>query len=89
MHALALFEQHLETIDLLLTDVVMPGGIDGHSLADRITAQRPEIKVLYMSGYTDDAIADHGVLEPGVHLLPKPFTSNALAQEVHNVLESR
>ncbi|MBN1579861.1 MAG: GAF domain-containing protein [Anaerolineae bacterium] len=88
-HALTLCDQHPETIDLILTDVVMPGGIDGRSLADRITTQRPGIKVLYMSGYTDDAIAHHGVLEPGVHLLPKPFTSNALAQEVRDVLAGR
>jgi len=68
-------------IDLLLTDVVMPG-MSGSVLADSLCAQRPEVRVLYMSGYTDGEIAPHGVLEAGTSILRKPFTRDQLMRRV-------
>jgi CheY-like chemotaxis protein/anti-sigma regulatory factor (Ser/Thr protein kinase) len=73
-------------IELLLTDVVMPG-LSGRALADRLASARPGTKVLYMSGYTDAAIVQHGVLEPGLNYLQKPFTPDILAHKVRQVLD--
>jgi signal transduction histidine kinase len=73
-------------IDLLLTDVVMPG-MNGKALAGHIVARRPGIKVLYMSGYTADAIARRGVLDDGAHFIQKPFSSRELARKVREVLD--
>jgi PAS domain S-box-containing protein len=75
-------------IDLLLTDVVMPG-INGRVLAERLAPMHPSMKVLYMSGYTDSFIAGHGVLEPGTHLLRKPFTEKVLVRKVRDLLDGR
>jgi CheY-like chemotaxis protein len=78
---------HADTIHLLMTDVVLPG-LNGREVARRLVAQRPGIKVLYLSGYTDDAIVHHGVLEPGVAFLQKPFSPAVLGRKVREVLDS-
>jgi two-component system, cell cycle sensor histidine kinase and response regulator CckA len=83
--AAALGQLH-ERIDLLLTDVVMPK-MDGRELADAARAQNPAIRVLYTSGYTDDAIVRHGVLHGQVDLIEKPFRMPALAARVRQVLD--
>jgi len=70
----------------MLTDVVMPG-MDGRELAERLQPLHPEIKVIYMSGYTDDAIARHGILEPGLEFIQKPFSPEGLACKVREVLD--
>jgi PAS domain S-box-containing protein len=77
---------HDSPIHLLVTDVVMPG-MSGRELAERLTIDYPALGVLYLSGYTDEAIAHHGVLEAGIELLHKPFTPDALARRVREVLD--
>ena len=83
--ALRVAAKHPGPIDLVLTDVVMPG-ISGRVLAKQLAELRPQMRVLYMSGYTDDAVVNHGMLEPGIHYLQKPFTRDGLARKVHEVL---
>jgi two-component system cell cycle sensor histidine kinase/response regulator CckA len=85
--ALDIARRHKGQIDLLLTDVIMPD-TNGRKLAETIQAARPGMRVLYMSGYPDGAIASHGMLEPGVAYLAKPFTTEAIARRVREVLEA-
>ena len=85
--AIQVCQQHQGPLHLLLTDVVLPGGMSGRKIAERLVLLRPEVKVLCMSGYTDDAIVHHGVLEPGIAFLEKPFTPTALLQKVRRVLD--
>ena len=75
-------------IDLLLTDVVMPG-MSGNDMSKILLARQPDMPVLYMSGYTDEAIVQHGVLEAGINFLQKPFSPGALASKVREVLDAR
>jgi two-component system cell cycle sensor histidine kinase/response regulator CckA len=83
--ALAILEAHRSPLDLLLTDVVLPG-INGRELATRAQQLRPDLKVLFTSGYTDDVIAHRGVLDPGVAYLPKPYAPEELASKVRETL---
>jgi len=84
--ALALATAHEGPIHLLLTDVVMPG-LSGRQVADQLKQLRPDTRVLYASGYTDDAVVRHGVLEAGIAYLQKPFTTGGLARKVREVLD--
>jgi CheY-like chemotaxis protein len=74
-------------VDLLLTDVVMPGGMNGRELATEVVRRNPEIKVLYMSGYTENAIAHHGRLDADAELLQKPFRGGDLARAVRRIFD--
>ena len=85
--ALALIERHRGPISLLVTDVVMPE-MGGRELAERVVRSRPGIKVLYISGYADDAIAHRRIQEPGMMFLPKPFTSVFLSRKVREALDA-
>jgi CheY-like chemotaxis protein len=84
--ALLLCEQRSADIHLLLTDVVMPK-MSGRELAERLALTSPKMKILYMSGYTDDAIVHHGVLAAGTKLIGKPFSATDLARKVREVLD--
>ncbi|MBI5570899.1 MAG: PAS domain S-box protein [Desulfomonile tiedjei] len=84
--ALAICEEYGKPIHLLLTDVVLPQ-MDGRSLFDRLAIERPDMQVLYVSGYADNAIVHQGVLDPGVHFLQKPFSAHTLACKVRQVLD--
>jgi PAS domain S-box-containing protein len=85
--ALRVVQEHIgEKIHLLLTDVVMPQ-MGGKELANQLKLLRPDVKVLYTSGYTDDAIVHHGVLEPGTHFLQKPFSPKTLTHKMREVLD--
>jgi PAS domain S-box-containing protein len=84
--ALKIADALSEPIHLLLTDVIMPG-MSGRQLAERIQDRRPQTKIIYMTGYTDDMIVQHKVLEPGVNMLQKPFTRLDLVQKVRSTLD--
>ena len=86
--ALKVCEKHEGPIHLLLTDVIMPGGLTGRDLAERLLSLHPEIKILYMSGYTDDAIVHHGILDPDIAFLQKPFTPTVLSRKVREILDA-
>jgi CheY-like chemotaxis protein len=83
--AIGICRTHDGNIDLMLTDVVMPQ-MNGRKVAESVKPFRQDMAVLYMSGYTDDAIIHHGVLEPGTKLIEKPFTAEALTSKVRQAL---
>jgi two-component system, cell cycle sensor histidine kinase and response regulator CckA len=87
LEARRMAEDMQSTIHLLITDVVMPK-VNGRELAEQLTIRRPNLKVLYMSGYTDSAIASNGILQKEVAFLQKPFTPAALTAKVREVLEA-
>jgi len=86
--ALQMCEELKEPIHLLLTDMVMPGGLNGRELSERLNALHPETKVLFMSGYIDDEIAQRGILDSDVAFLQKPFSPVALSLKVREILDS-
>lgn len=85
--AVRLFTRYKEPIDLLITDVVMPM-LSGKDLADQIKSVHPETKVLYMSGYTDEAIVHHGIVDADIEFIQKPFTERALTRKIREVLDA-
>ncbi len=85
--AINLCRDHSEPIDLLITDVVMPK-VSGKEVADTLRTIHPETKILYMSGYTDEAIVHHGIVDSGIAFIQKPFSEQALAQKVRDVLDA-
>ncbi|MCX5906978.1 MAG: response regulator, partial [Deltaproteobacteria bacterium] len=84
--ALQLCEEYEGSIGLMLTDVVMPQ-MSGRELAERLLPRRPGMRILYMSGYPDNAIIHHGVLEPGMPFLQKPFSVRVLESKVREILD--
>jgi signal transduction histidine kinase len=87
--ALRLLDRGEVEVDLLFTDVVLPGGLNGEQLALQARARRPQLKVLFTTGYARNAIVHHGRLDPGVQLITKPFTYGDLAGRVRDVLDAR
>ena len=86
--ALTLAKLHGSNIHMLMTDVVMPQ-MSGRQLAEKLTSISPQLKVLYMSGYTDDAIVRHGLLEASLSFIQKPFDAATAARKVREVLDSQ
>ena len=86
--AVRLAQRHRGPIHLLLTDVVMPR-VSGRELAEQLARVRPDTRVLYASGYTDDSVVRHGILESGTAYLQKPFSPESLARKVRDVLDER
>jgi PAS domain S-box-containing protein len=85
--AIRIFQQHQEEVELLLSDVVMPR-MSGRDLLNRLQDQKPGLKAVFMSGYTDNAIVHHGVLEKHTHFIQKPFSPSTLLQKVREALDS-
>ena len=75
-------------IDLLVTDVGLPGGMNGRQMADAARAVRPDLKVLFITGYAENAVVGNGQLEPGMHVMTKPFAMEALGGRIRELIES-
>lgn len=84
--ALRVFGANVAAVDLLLTDVILPGKVRGRELAERVLALRPEIRVVSMAGYTENSIVHHGRLDDGVRLISTPFKREQLARKVAEAL---
>jgi YesN/AraC family two-component response regulator len=84
--ALKLFHEYKNEIDLILTDLIMPG-MNGKKLIDLISREAPNVQVLYMSGYDDNAISRHGLLNEGINYLQKPFSPKKLAVKLQEIFE--
>jgi len=87
INAFEVTKNYTEPIDLMLTDVIMPE-MNGRELAEKMKAEKPELKILFMSGYTGEEMRNRGVLEPGTNFIQKPFTPDALVEKVREVLNS-
>jgi CheY-like chemotaxis protein len=77
-----------QRIDLLVTDVGLPGGMNGRQVADAARALRPDLKVLFITGYAETALVNDGQLEPGMHVMTKPFAMEALAARISAVIKA-
>ena len=86
--ALSIFHEYRDTINLVLTDVIMPQ-MSGRELAEKITAEKANMKILYFSGYTDNSIVHHGVLDEGMEFIQKPFSHIELANKIKEVLKKK
>ena len=75
-------------VDLLITDVGLPGGMNGRQVADAARVARPGMKVLFITGYAENAVLNHGHLERGMHVLTKPFAVDALVRRVREIVEA-
>jgi CheY-like chemotaxis protein len=75
-------------IDLLVTDVGLPGGMNGRQVADAARVVRPDLNVLFITGYAENAVLSHGHLDPGMHVMTKPFNMEALATRLRELIES-
>ena len=76
-------------VDLLVTDVGLPGGLNGRQVADAARVARPDLKVLFITGYAENAVLSHGHLDPGMHVLTKPFAMEALANRIKDLISAQ
>jgi CheY-like chemotaxis protein len=87
--ALRILQAPRQRIDLLVSDVGLPGGMNGRQVADAARTARPGLKVLFITGYAENAVLSHGHLDPGMHVMTKPFEMDVLARRVKQLIESR
>jgi len=87
--ALRILQSPRQRIDLLVSDVGLPGGMNGRQVADAARTARPGLKVLFITGYAENAVLSHGHLDPGMHVMTKPFEMDVLARRVKELIESR
>jgi FixJ family two-component response regulator len=80
------YQSHAEQIEVLVTDLVLPG-MTGKELSDQIQARNPRVKTVFLSGYSEDVVSSHGVLDPGVHFIQKPFDRATLARKLREAIE--
>jgi CheY-like chemotaxis protein len=88
VEAMEVWKQHRDEIQLVLTDMVMPGGMTGKELGERLLQENPKLKIIYASGYSSEIMNHHFPLKEGVNFLTKPFQAQKLAETVRNILDS-